>query len=682
MLLIRINNKLKSLYKRFIVILFDKFNFKNSYSSFLVPNFFVCESDIQSKIIFKNKKLLFNISTRRFKIFGSINKSFENKDNFNKEKFTFLSREINSSNYKFINWHTDPLSKYTWRNDLYFWDSFYSPFYFFPKDGPDIKVPRELSRFNHISILASKDRKDNCKEFILQVIDWITHNELNKGLNWACTMDVALRVTNWIIGLSFFKNEIINYPKSLEIIFKSIEDHGIYIYNNLEYYGEKSPTENHYLSNIVGLIYIGVNFPQFKNSDIWLYFGIQEIIKEMDKQVYDDGGNYEASSGYHRLVGELFLTGSSMIEKIPNSRKKELIEKNNLEISKVKRFIDLKLICKDFHLSEPLLPINFYEKLLKMANFTNGITKPNGFVFQFGDNDSGRAHILDYSSNNMSLDHNHFPKSVYYFLNQKKSFNAIKTKNKDYLFYGNISNKLKLKSSFKQNSNKYYFKNSGLVILKNKNAWLGAICSSNGKNKTGGHNHNDKLSFELNIFNEDVIVDGGCPFYTNSPKLRNSYRSTKAHSTVYIEGIEQDKWGLDTKDLFKLKETTNPKINLDNNNEIIGSHNGYPIDHIRKFKLFDNKLIIKDYIESFNKKRIINFNLASNIKVDFINKSKSIIFELELLRINKNINLEVCNVINPIIKKGYYSEAYGCEINNLMISCEMTEDNAKSTFYW
>ena len=100
-----------------------------------------------------------------------------------------------------------------------------------------------------------------------------------------------------------------------------------YIYNNLEYYGEKSPTENHYLSNIVGLIYIGVNFPEFKKSDIWLYFGIQEIIKEMGKQVYDDGGNYEASSGYHRLVGELFLTGSSMIEKIPNSRKKELIEK-------------------------------------------------------------------------------------------------------------------------------------------------------------------------------------------------------------------------------------------------------------------------------------------------------------------------------------------------------------------
>ena len=46
----------------------------------------------------------------------------------------------------------------------------------------------------------------------------------------------------------------------------------------------------------------------------------------------------------------------------------------------------------------------------------------------------------------------------------------------------------------------------------------------NGKNGNGGHNHNDKLSFELNIFGQDFIVDGGCPFYTNSPDLRNSFR--------------------------------------------------------------------------------------------------------------------------------------------------------------
>ena len=196
---------------------------------------------------------------------------------------------------------------------------------YFPKKESDVKVPRELSRFNHVSLLAIGNREENCKEFLLQITDWIVNNNLYKGLNWACNMDVALRVTNWIIGLNLFHKQISKYPTILNTIFNSIEDHGNFIYQNLEYYGEKYPTENHYLSNIVGLIYIGVNFPEMKGSKIWLRFGIQELISEMKKQVNNDGVNYESSNGYHRLVGELFLSSSMMIEKLSIKRKKEII---------------------------------------------------------------------------------------------------------------------------------------------------------------------------------------------------------------------------------------------------------------------------------------------------------------------------------------------------------------------
>ena len=75
------------------------------------------------------------------------------------------------------------------------------------------------------------------------------------------------------------------------------------------------------VTNIIGLIYIGAFFPKLKNSNVWLYFGAQELYKEMKKQVYSDGGNYEASAGYHLLVGELFLTGSMILEKISQERK-------------------------------------------------------------------------------------------------------------------------------------------------------------------------------------------------------------------------------------------------------------------------------------------------------------------------------------------------------------------------
>ena len=40
---------------------------------------------------------------------------------------------------------------------------------YFPKKGSDIKVPRELSRFNHITLLAIGNREENCKEFLLNL---------------------------------------------------------------------------------------------------------------------------------------------------------------------------------------------------------------------------------------------------------------------------------------------------------------------------------------------------------------------------------------------------------------------------------------------------------------------------------------------------------------------------------
>ena len=59
----------------------------------------------------------------------------------------------------------------------------------------DIKVPWELSRFQHFTILGqayilSKEEK-YAQEFVNQVTDWIEHNPVGFGVNWACPMDVA-----------------------------------------------------------------------------------------------------------------------------------------------------------------------------------------------------------------------------------------------------------------------------------------------------------------------------------------------------------------------------------------------------------------------------------------------------------------------------------------------------------
>ena len=83
--------------------------------------------------------------------------------------------------------------------------------------GIDVKVPWELSRMQHLIqfvwayMLAGKGNKEfeNPKvyerEFQDEILDFISANPPKFGVNWTCTMDVAIRAANWILVYDLFK---------------------------------------------------------------------------------------------------------------------------------------------------------------------------------------------------------------------------------------------------------------------------------------------------------------------------------------------------------------------------------------------------------------------------------------------------------------------------------------------
>jgi len=56
---------------------------------------------------------------------------------------------------------------------------------------------------------------------------------------------------------------------------------------------------------------------------------------------------------------------------------------------------------------------------------------------------------------------------------------------------------------------------------------------------TAGHGHADLLSLQCSAFGEPFIVDPGTYCYTADPAWRDHFRSTAAHSTVTIDGMDQ-----------------------------------------------------------------------------------------------------------------------------------------------
>lgn len=575
--------------------------------------------------------------------------------------------------YKPIDWHCDFKSKTRWNEK-----TFYLDIPLKPSHNSDIKIPRELSRFQHIqSIFFSNDERAST-EFFLQVIDWITSNPFKRGVNWACTMDVSIRAINWIWGIRFFENELKKKPKIRQIIFDSLIEHGKHIYDNLEYYEEN--TGNHYLSNISGLIYISGLLPKYTNSDNWLIFGLHELISEMDREVYDDGFTHEASTFYHRLVTEIFLSTASLVEKMTTTRRKRI---SSMNFDKLKTYpkISKDLIDQlDLGEGNQILPKAFYKKLKKMVDSFLSIHEPNGLIPQIGDNDSARLHKISSFKEINELDHSHiFAVGGEIFKNKKFKSLGQKFKVESNIIAGDFNEKNNFFEDNK-NPNNRFFKNFGLGILKNKKAWVSITCGTNGQNKLGGHGHNDKNSIELNINNYDFIVDGGCPVYTSNPKLRNEYRSSSFHSTLSIENMEQDTWIDGVNGLFALREISKRKLSLINNSAR-GFHNGFGAPHIRKLYLDEHKLTIYDFCK-FKSDKFLLFNFHPNV---FFKDSKlySETFQSKLSHNNlQDILIEISNVKNFDIVEGRYSLGFGKPKSNIMLKVEINANFSKTIFSW
>lgn len=232
-------------------------------------------------------------------------------------------------------------------------------------DASDIKVPWELSRFQHLPLLAAAnlitaDRR--CLDEIgAQLTSWIATNPVEFGVNWACTMDVAIRGVNWVAALALCGEEAGDSPW-FQAAVASLLLHARFIRGHLEY---ASARGNHYLSDVVGLLVIAGVFARSDEGRRWARWSARELGREFAHQVRADGCDHEASTSYHRLVTELFIVG----------------------------------VCAAEVLAPDQLDPAVRPGIERMLAFVADYTRPDGLAPQIGDADDGRLLPLgDYGS--------------------------------------------------------------------------------------------------------------------------------------------------------------------------------------------------------------------------------------------------------------------------------------------
>jgi hypothetical protein len=459
-----------------------------------------------------------------------------------------------------IDWHVDPINGYRWPKRHYFGLKSANK----SSKGNDVKLPWELSRMQHLPTLGKAYRltKDEqyAREIVEQLSHWLIDNPCPYGVNWTCAMDVAIRIMNITWAYLLIEDDGAVTHDFRARLATSIMQHGQFVLFNLEHSIQRDGSitnGNHYLTDIVGLLHLGLLCPKYPMADTWRRVGLTALVEEMDRQVHPDGSDFESSLSYHRLVLELFVVGA--------------------------------LLCRSNGVT---LPQRFWDKLERMFEVVLFVLRPDGKVPQVGDADDGRLYVLsDYGSwdrtdyryllsigavlfhrGDMKTQAGEFSEEAFWLLGPVglTAFAALKDEEKEL--------------------GSRQFRDSGLYVMRAGHQYLLACCGAVGTAGVGNHKHNDILSFELFADGKAFIVDPGAYIYTRYPDWRNLFRSTQYHNTVVIDGQEQNRF--EAGNLFKMAADSaviiHEWISTPEKDWLDAEHTGYtrlaqPVRHRRIF---------------------------------------------------------------------------------------------------
>ncbi len=143
-----------------------------------------------------------------------------------------------------------------------------------------------------------------------------------------------------------------------------------------------------------------------------------------------------------------------------------------------------------------------------MLDFTAGYTRLDGLAPQVGDADDGRYLPLgDYGRSD--------PRSHLHLFEQAGAHYEPATGHAAY-------------------------PQGGYWVMRRDELYLLVRCGDVGVGGLGSHAHNDALSFELAWGEQPLVIDPGSYLYTADPRERNRFRSTAFHSTLQVDGREQN----------------------------------------------------------------------------------------------------------------------------------------------
>lgn len=526
--------------------------------------------------------------------------------------------------YRPLDWQRDFTSGFRWSARQWHHQIIYGD-----RDGVDVKCPWEFSRLQHLPALAGRlaaaprgERAAIEAEIRAQILDFVMQNPPGFGVNWVCAMDVGIRAANLVVAVDLARAAGTEYDQRfLSLVSATLRDHGRFLVRNLEW--GASLCSNHYLADVVGLLFVAAWLEPDDEIRGWLAFAGRETVLQLRGQFYADGTNFEASTCYHRLSAEMMTYGAALMLHLAASRPDE-----------VAGWWEGTPPCFHPPPAAPaapsavtaggvLVPFGPEEgrRLRGMGWFTESLLRRDGTVPQIGDDDSGRFVRLGLGADPYAdvLSHSHLPAAVRaLFVGESRTDDTAEA---EWLrkWVGRAALPLPVVDELSDPAASFLaYREFGLYVWNRGRYRLTLRCGPVGQNGNGGHAHSDQLAITLDVDGRAVVIDPGTGLYTPDPPLRNRFRSAAAHSCIITPGLEPNEWLPGRWGLFAMKDRSNARMLRCGPDGAECEHTGYGRPVRRTLALSESRIGFSDTVFSGMLSPAVQFILAPSVRAKVV----------------------------------------------------------------
>jgi len=379
------------------------------------------------------------------------------------------------------------------------------------------------------------------RTFRAVLLDWLARNPVGVDQrNWASTLEVAYRINVWLWAYHHFLTSPTFDDETLFRCLHGLWIHARYLAANLEYH----VPNNHLLLESKALAMYGLIFPEFRQARVWLDHGLSILWQQVRQQVSSDGVHAEQATLYHQVIA------SELLEILV------LLENNAVAV-----------------------PPDILEAFTRMVEFEHAITKPDGRIPLIGDSALGDSY-LRFSMTGGAV-----------FLDRADLASAPIDEAVLWLIGPERAARLNAQTVYPSRLTSRAFPAGGYFVMRHgesrEAAYLIFDCGPLGYRAAPGHGHADALSFELYAGGRTLIVDPGVYSYHLGSDWRTYFRSTAAHNTITVDGLDQSRllgaWHV----IRPARATLHAWITTPRFDFVDGSHDGYtrlrqPLVHRRQ----------------------------------------------------------------------------------------------------